>query len=114
MAYIRPILEYGSIVWRNCIKGEADNLEKIQLSAARVVCGLKKGTSPQAIYDETGWIKLEERRVQQSLIMLFKIINGKSPRQLRDIIPETVEVITNRDLRDPSRMKLLRTRTKSY
>ena len=101
-------------MWRNCTKGEAEILEKIQLAAARVVCGLKKGTSHQAIYDETGWTKLEERRTQQSLIMLYKIINGKAPRGLRALIPETVEASTNRNLRDPSRLRLLRTRTQSY
>ena len=37
MAFIRPILEYADVVWCNITKYEEDELEKIQLEAARIV-----------------------------------------------------------------------------
>ena len=36
-SFIRPVLEYADVVWDNCTKYEEDELEKIQLEAARIV-----------------------------------------------------------------------------
>ena len=35
-------MEYADVVWDNCTKYEADELEKIQLEAARIVTGTTK------------------------------------------------------------------------
>ena len=40
LAYLRPHLEYGSIVWHNCTTYEKELLEKIPYEAARIVTGL--------------------------------------------------------------------------
>ena len=37
LAFIRFTLEYASIVWDDCSVHEIEKLEKVQLSAARVV-----------------------------------------------------------------------------
>ena len=34
--FIRPILEYGDVAWNNCLQYEKDELEKIQIQAARL------------------------------------------------------------------------------
>ena len=34
--FIRPILEYGDVVWNNCSQHEKDELKKIQIQAARI------------------------------------------------------------------------------
>ena len=73
IAFIRSILEYRAIVYDNCTKEEATNLEKVQIAAARVVVGAKRGTSHRLLYSETRWETLEERRKKQRLKMLFKI-----------------------------------------
>ena len=41
-AFIRPVLEYVAVVWCNLTKYEEDELEKIQLEAARIVTGTTK------------------------------------------------------------------------
>ena len=45
IGFIRPILEYGGIVWDNCSIHESDLLESVQPEAARIITGLRKGTS---------------------------------------------------------------------
>ena len=40
--FVCPIMEYADVVWDNCTKYEADELEKIQLEAARIVTGTTK------------------------------------------------------------------------
>jgi len=47
--FIRPILEYGDIVWYNCTQYEKGEIEKIQLQAARIVTDATKLISKQRI-----------------------------------------------------------------
>ena len=56
LTFIRPKLEYASIVWHDCTKQDAELLENLQLSAARVVTGAIKGTSHAKIYSECNWL----------------------------------------------------------
>ncbi|XP_052820157.1 vigilin-like [Mya arenaria] len=39
MTFIRPLLEYGDIIFDNCTAGEKQELDKIQHEAARIVTG---------------------------------------------------------------------------
>ena len=41
-SFIRPILEYGDVVWDNCTQQEKQDIEKIQIEAARIVTGTTK------------------------------------------------------------------------
>ena len=60
--FVRPLLEYGDILFDSCTKELSDKLESVQLEAARLVTGAKRYTSHQALYNELGWITLENRR----------------------------------------------------
>jgi hypothetical protein len=40
LTFIWPILEYASEVWFNCGQFNSNRLEKVQIEAARIVCGL--------------------------------------------------------------------------
>ena len=42
ISYLRPILEYASIIWDNCTEYEKELLEKLQYDAARAVTGLTR------------------------------------------------------------------------
>ena len=41
-SFIRPILEYGNEIWDNCTQYEKNDLEKIQIEAARIATGATK------------------------------------------------------------------------
>ena len=86
MTYIRPILEYASIIWDNCTKTQSDLLESINLEAARIITGLRRGTSHAVLYRELGWTSLAERRSNSKLIQLYKILNDDTPTYLSDIL----------------------------
>ena len=60
-AFIRPQLEYSSTVFINCTKQQTDNLEKVQLDAARIITGAIKGTRHNFLYRETKWDTLKPR-----------------------------------------------------
>ena len=38
-AFIRPLLEYGDVIWDNCTEYEKKDLDKIQSEAARIAKG---------------------------------------------------------------------------
>ena len=38
-AFIRPLVEYGDIIWDNCSQYEKDELDQIQNDAARITTG---------------------------------------------------------------------------
>ena len=61
LSFIRPVLEYVDVVRDNCTKYEADELEKIQFEAARIVTGTAKLVSIDNLYSETGWETLKSR-----------------------------------------------------
>ena len=42
LSYLRPHLEYGSLLWDNCAQYEKETLDKIQYEAARIVTGLTR------------------------------------------------------------------------
>ena len=85
--FIRPKLEYSSIVWDNCTTGDSNLLEDFQLDIARTVTGAKRGTSHTAIYNETGWLKLDERRSLSKLKCFIGMVNGTAPDYLCSIVP---------------------------
>ena len=62
ITFMRPILEYADVIWDNCTQQEKNELEKIQLEAARIATEASKLVSDQKLYDETGWkcLKLGE------------------------------------------------------
>jgi hypothetical protein len=78
IGFIRPILEYGGIVWDNCSLHESELLESVQLEAARIITGLLKGTSHAKLYTELGWMPLKERRRTNKLILSHKILHDET------------------------------------
>ncbi len=80
IAFIRPVLEYADVVWNNCTRYELEDLEKIQLEAARIVTGTTKLVSIDALYSETGWDKLENRRHKHKLTLMYKMQNSMCPK----------------------------------
>ena len=61
-SFIRPLLEYADVVWDNCTQYEANELEKIQHEAARIVSGATKLVSIDKLLKEVGWDTLSCRR----------------------------------------------------
>ena len=101
-AFIRPLLEYGDVVWDNCSQHEADLLENVQVEAARIITGLRRNSSRQKLYKELGWDTLEIRRRNHKLILFYKILNGLTPYYLFDIVQPHLPRQTPYNLRNES------------
>ena len=114
ITYIRPILEYGNVIWSNLNHYEATELEKIQLKAARVVLGAKKGTSHAKLYDDLGWATLENRRKYHCLVQFYKIKHGNAPELLTEIIPRNISQRSTYQTRNIDDMDIPRGSTEIY
>ena len=75
--YVRPILEYASIVWAPHTNCQIVTLEKIHRRTARFVCNnYSKYDSVTDILTLLNWASLEQRRNQAKCIMFYKILNN--------------------------------------
>ncbi|MCG7868088.1 MAG: reverse transcriptase family protein [Candidatus Thiodiazotropha taylori] len=112
--FIRPLLEYGNIVWDNCTMENKRIVENIQLEAARLITGGTKLCSIQKLYDDTKWETLEKRRSKQKLYQIYKMINGLSPQYLQQLIPYRVMQVNRYPVRNSQNFSIPLSRTVFY
>ncbi|MCG7878111.1 MAG: reverse transcriptase family protein [Candidatus Thiodiazotropha endolucinida] len=111
ISYVRPILEYSSIVWDNCTVEQARSLEKLQNEAARIVTGLTRSVSLERLYKECNWESLAHRRNNQKIKFMYKATHDMVPSYIADLIPHLVGEATRYDLRNRSDINLPPQRT---
>lgn len=113
ISYIRPTLEYSSIVLDGCSEQDKAAMEKLQNEAARIVTGLTRSTSIVNLYKECGWNSLSDRRHFQKLCFMYKCSNNLVPDYISDIIPPHVREVSNYPLRNRNNFTNLYTRTET-
>ena len=69
---IRPVLDYGDIMYDPCLKSESEAIEKFQRKAALVCTGAFRITSNERLLNELGWVK-KWRRAEKSTDKLYFI-----------------------------------------
>ena len=113
-SFIRPILEYGNEIWANCIQYEKDELEQIQLEAARIATGATKLISVDNLYREIGWETLDARRNKQKLMLFYKMYYSLSPPYLSTLVPPLVGQSSRYHLRNANDLQTIDARTTQY
>ena len=106
---VRSTLEYADVVWGGCLTGERDLLEGIQLAAARVVTGARKGTHRASLLKDLSWHTLENRRSVHKLVMMYKMFNKLVP-----LFPQQVKDRTTYSLRSSDNLSLPKPRTERF
>ena len=82
LALVRPLLEYGAIIWDPHQKQDIDKLERVQRVAVRFIANDYRSRTPGFV---TGLLNkyelptLQERRVSQRLTFFFRIAQGLVP-----------------------------------
>ena len=112
--FIRTVLEYADVAWDNCTQQQSDELEKIQLEAARIDTGTTKLISINKLYKEVGWLKLSERRNLHKLYLFFKMQNGQTPLYLSNILPSRTGDVSSYALRNVDNYQQVTARTQTY
>ena len=112
LTFIRPLLEYGDVLWDNFTQYEKNELDKIQNEAARIATGATKLISLHALSNEVKWESLEERRRKHKLTLFFYKMKSKlCPTYLSSLVPQTVNSISRYNLRNASDLQKINART---
>ena len=114
LSFIRPILEYGDVLWNNCTNGEKKELDKIQNEAARICTGTTKLVSIQNLNNEINWEPLDSRRRKHKLIMFFKMVNSLLPTYMSNLVPPLIRDTNSYSLRNSNDYQTLNARTSLY
>ena len=89
LSLVRPILEYGCVLFDNCGQGLSDLLESIQFEAAKICTGALRHTSRVKLLQELGWPTLANRRKYFKLVLFYKMHHKLTPSYLSDLLPPT-------------------------
>jgi hypothetical protein len=97
---IRPILEYGDVIYDNIPQNLSNRLENIQRRAALICTGAYRHTEHRILLNELGWDYLIERRRQHQLTLYYGLIEGPCPNHILPHIPQRVSTYTEYNLRN--------------
>lgn len=112
--FIRPLLEYGDVIWDNCTQYEKLELEKIQNEAARIATGTTKLVSLNSLYNEICWETLETRRNNHKMTLFYKMVKNFTPLYLSTLVPQSVSNMSRYNLRNSNDLQTLDARTNQY
>lgn len=114
--FIKPMLEYASVVWDGCSEQDSEKLEKVQLAAARIVTGLPIFATSETLYSETGWETLKIRRYVAKMSTMFKIHKGTVPEYLNtcNIVPNKHENVSKYNTRNKEQFIIPRCRLELF
>ena len=77
IAYVRPIVEYASVVWSPHTQSQKNLLEMVQHKATRFVFNsYTRNTSVTALFNKSDWLTLEDRRNYAKVIMFYKMLHN--------------------------------------
>jgi hypothetical protein len=113
-SYIRPILEYGDVIWDSNIQNLADKIEHVQIESMRIVTGGTKLTSINKLYDETGWEKLADQRTNHKLVLFHKMVYREVPAYLSNLLLDTLSNLNHHFTCRSQSISAIRTRTSLY
>jgi hypothetical protein len=114
LTFIRPLLEYGDVVWDCKTVYLTNKLESVQAEAARVVTGGTRQVSLSKLYAETRWEYLKDRREKHRLTYFYKMNNGLTPGYLSSLVRNTLRNIHDHNTRHSTLISPVRARTTLY
>jgi len=113
-SFIRPVLDYGDVLYNGCTIYQAQAIELVQKRAARIITGGIRGTPTQRMYDELEWVTMSERRNFHCLCKYHSIFYGLAPEYLSGSLPPAVGNRTGRNLRNSANLTQFATRTSTF
>ena len=88
LSMIRPVLEYGDVLYDNCSLNLGQSLERVQRQAALLCTRAYRHTEYVTLLKELNWETLCSRRKTHKLLLFYKIKNHIYPSYLNNLLPE--------------------------
>ena len=96
--YILPLLDYGSNTWGSTSKLNIKRLSKLQTRAARIILKADFDTPSSEMFNELGWLTIENRHNYNKAVLTYKALNHLIPEYISNLLKPTFET-HNRSLR---------------
>ena len=90
---VQPYFDYCSLVWGNCSKTRAEQLQKLQNRAARIITKADYSVRSCDILEDLKWPTSNDGRTMQMNIMMYKVYHAAAPEYLTELITRTSEVV---------------------
>ena len=87
-SFIRPLLEYGLVVWGGTYDSNMLKLEHINVEAMGIITGATRRSNIAKLYEETQLQTISDRRDISMLQVVYKIKNDLAPNYLFTILPK--------------------------
>ena len=91
ISMVRPILEFGDVIYDSMSLSTGQALETIQRQAAIICSGAYRHTSHTALLYELGWEPLQDRRKLHKLCLFYKIVHKIYPKYLHDLLHYNIQ-----------------------
>ena len=110
--FIRPIIEYGDVLYDGCGLMNGAKLNKVQYEAAKIVSSAMHGTSYDLLLQDLGWEPLKSSRERHKLCLFYDFMNGNCPLHMLALLPDNIT--HNYQIRDPKISSILARTNKYY
>jgi hypothetical protein len=111
---IRPLLEYGNVIYDGSAEIHTKRLENVQTQAALTCTGAYKHIKHDNLLEELGWPPLSNRHKQHRLNTMFKIQNGLAPPYLAEMCPPLTRDRTVYNLRHGENITIPQSKTATF
>ena len=82
LAMIRPVIEFGDVIYDCGSFSSSQDIENIQRQAAVICTRGYRHTSYSSLLEELNWERLSSRRKANKLVLFYKIVNNTYPNYL--------------------------------
>ena len=81
-----PLFDYGDVIYSSTFKKHTDKLQKLQNRAGRIILKVKPEhhVSVSEMHNALNWQLLDKRRLDHSLVFMYKILNDLTSTYLRN------------------------------
>ena len=98
--FVRPLMEYGIVVWGGTYDSSLTKLEELNITALRLITGATANSNIRNLFSELPIESIVDRRDVAVLTKFFKIKNNLAPNYLTQLIPLERSEIVNYNLRN--------------
>ena len=85
-AIVISLLDYCNSLYYGCDASSLRQLQSIQNRACRIIFGLKKQDDLSEKMQSLHWLKIKERIIFKTLLLVFKSVHGLAPSYINELI----------------------------
>ena len=90
--YILPLIDYGSITWGTTSIANIQRLSKLQKRAARIILKANFDTPSSLMFQELGWLSVENRLKYNKAVITYRALNNLTPDYLSELLTPLSEI----------------------